>query len=46
MKWYNDMTEQEKRSFQKVNAFSKLNDKLVKDKILIRTKTDKYYLNR
>ena len=28
------------------NAFSKLNDKLVKDKILIRTKTDKYYLNR
>lgn len=28
------------------NAFSKLNDKLVKNKILIRTKTDKYYLNR
>ena len=28
------------------NAFSKLNDKLVKDKILIRAKTDKYYLNR
>ena len=28
------------------NAFSKLNDKLVQDKILVRTKNDKYYLNK
>lgn len=28
------------------NAFSKLNDKLVKDKILVRTKNNKYYLNK
>lgn len=28
------------------NAFQKVNDKLVKDKVLIRTTDNKYYLNR
>lgn len=28
------------------NAFSRLNDKLVKDKILVRTKNNRYYLNK
>lgn len=28
------------------NAFSKVNEKLVKDKVLVKTKDNKYYLNK